>query len=225
MRVTTKMVRTVLCLLALQTSSCDALWRGFTEESPESCRHGGTVCASGYFCDGSTGQCVRNAAPILTGVFPPVGSNAGGVTLELTGQNFKENAKVSIAGEPATAVSIISPTLITAVLPTSPRGFGPVEVVVQNPDRQAATRDDLFAYHASVPLSSLPSICLSGTRPVAALAADFNRDGKLDVALVNNQSRNVSILLGDGMSGFGPSTNYNVGLDPVAIVAGDDCAN
>src|SRR4051812_39437863 len=38
----------------------------------------------------------------------------------------------------------------------------------------------------------------AGTQPAAIVKADFNADGKLDVAAVNTSPREVSVLLGDG---------------------------
>src|SRR5689334_10264019 len=44
-----------------------------------------------------------------------------------------------------------------------------------------------------------------GTAPSAVELADFNRDGKLDAAIANSKSNNVTILLGDGAGGFKPA--------------------
>ena len=53
--------------------------------------------------------------------------------------------------------------------------------------------------------------------PLSIAIDDFNRDNKLDLALVNNES--VSILLGTGTGSFGASTNFSVGccLDGIAV--------
>jgi thiol-disulfide isomerase/thioredoxin len=50
---------------------------------------------------------------------------------------------------------------------------------------------------------------------------DFNADGKLDLATANNNSDNVSILLGNGTGGFGPAANFGVGLAPYTVAVGD----
>jgi hypothetical protein len=41
-----------------------------------------------------------------------------------------------------------------------------------------------------------------GAAPGSVEIADFNGDGKLDIVIANEQSRNVTILLGDGKGGF-----------------------
>ena len=51
--------------------------------------------------------------------------------------------------------------------------------------------------------------------------ADFNGDGKLDLAQVNALSDNISVLLGDGNGGFGPQATYAVQDNPVDVIAGD----
>ncbi len=54
---------------------------------------------------------------------------------------------------------------------------------------------------------------------------DFNGDGNLDVAVANQGSNTISILLGDGDGTFQPAVTYEVGEEPSAIVAGDFTGN
>jgi hypothetical protein len=55
----------------------------------------------------------------------------------------------------------------------------------------------------------------------AVVTADFNRDGKLDVAVTASSGNVVYILLGNGDGTLGAPTAIAVGNDPDAIVAGD----
>jgi type II secretory pathway component GspD/PulD (secretin) len=59
--------------------------------------------------------------------------------------------------------------------------------------------------------------------PVAIALADFNNDGKQDLAVVNRTTNNVSILLGNGDGTFTEATGspIPVGNTPVALAAGD----
>ena len=50
---------------------------------------------------------------------------------------------------------------------------------------------------------------------------DFNSDGKLDLAVANANSHDVSILLGDGMGSFSTATNFTVGTNPQSLSIGD----
>jgi Flp pilus assembly secretin CpaC len=61
------------------------------------------------------------------------------------------------------------------------------------------------------------------TGPIAMTATDINSDGNLDLAIVNQTTNNVSILLGNGNATFNESTGSPivVGKSPVAIATGD----
>lgn len=63
----------------------------------------------------------------------------------------------------------------------------------------------------------------AGGAPSAIVVADFNGDGKLDLAVTNSGSNNVSILLGSGDGTFTPSADspIPVGSAPVAIAVAD----
>lgn len=57
--------------------------------------------------------------------------------------------------------------------------------------------------------------------PNVLAAADFNGDGKLDIAVTNRNTSNIGVLLGDGAGGFAAAAQYNGGPFPVGITAGD----
>lgn len=61
----------------------------------------------------------------------------------------------------------------------------------------------------------------AGTNPTAIAAADFNGDGKIDLAVVNTASYDVSIFLGNGAGGFMDQTIFNVGVSPTSITSAD----
>jgi hypothetical protein len=61
----------------------------------------------------------------------------------------------------------------------------------------------------------------AGNAPQGMLSADFNGDGKLDLAVANVGSNTVSILLGNGDGTFQPQVVYQVGALPSGIVAAD----
>ena len=60
-----------------------------------------------------------------------------------------------------------------------------------------------------------------GSDPDALVAADFNGDGRTDLAVVNSSDNTVSVLLGNGDGTFQRQVTYAVGSDPVSIAAGD----
>ncbi|MBV9471145.1 MAG: VCBS repeat-containing protein, partial [Abitibacteriaceae bacterium] len=59
--------------------------------------------------------------------------------------------------------------------------------------------------------------------PRAIVVADFNGDKKLDLAVANSSSNNVSILLGDGSGGFKATNDSPVeaGPRPISLAVGD----
>jgi hypothetical protein len=59
-----------------------------------------------------------------------------------------------------------------------------------------------------------------GTSPTTATHADFNGDGKVDLAAQNYGTDNVSVLLGNGDGTFQPKTDFTVGDAPTAVVSG-----
>jgi hypothetical protein len=57
--------------------------------------------------------------------------------------------------------------------------------------------------------------------PTSVTVGDFNRDGHLDLAVVNENALSVSVLLGDGTGSFGAQTTFAVGNGPWTVAAGD----
>jgi hypothetical protein len=60
-----------------------------------------------------------------------------------------------------------------------------------------------------------------GLGSIAMTSGDFNHDGKRDLAVANNISNDVSILLGNGDGTFQKAVSYGAHSGPVAIAAGD----
>lgn len=59
----------------------------------------------------------------------------------------------------------------------------------------------------------------AGMSPTSVAAADFNNDGKPDIAVTNQHG--VQILLNNGIGGFTSGNSYVVGTNPQAIAVGD----
>jgi Flp pilus assembly secretin CpaC len=63
----------------------------------------------------------------------------------------------------------------------------------------------------------------TATGPIAMTSSDFNSDGNLDLAIVNQTTNNVTVLLGNGNATFSLATGspFAVGKSPVAIASAD----
>jgi hypothetical protein len=96
----------------------------------------------------------------------------------------------------------------------------PTNAVLSAPFHGVGTiRDD----DSSCPEPSFgrPNNFAAGPAPWAVVAADFNRDGRLDLAVGNDDSSSVSILLGDGAGGFAAASNFPAVVRPRSLAAGD----
>jgi hypothetical protein len=60
-----------------------------------------------------------------------------------------------------------------------------------------------------------------GAGPLSVAVGDFNGDGIQDLAVANQSSANVSILLGTGTGSFGAATNFAAGRLPVSVAVAD----
>ncbi len=76
----------------------------------------------------------------------------------------------------------------------------------------ATSRGTDFAAPKSYPVGTAPAFIVTG---------DFNGDGKMDIAVGNAGSNDVSVLLGNGDGTFKAAVNSPAGLSPQQMAAGD----
>jgi hypothetical protein len=68
----------------------------------------------------------------------------------------------------------------------------------------------------------LPSVCYQvGIAPRCLVSADFNNDGKLDIATSDWGGASASVILGNGDGTFNAPTTYSVGATPQRICTAD----
>src|SRR6201986_5289498 len=81
----------------------------------------------------------------------------------------------------------------------------------------------LISFHLKAQLCfTSPTKFPIDTFPQSIVTADFNNDGKLDLATANYQSsKNVAVLLGNGNGSFGAPSYFNAGNTPRTITTAD----
>src|SRR5262249_16702349 len=95
-----------------------------------------------------------NPAPVVSSVSPNVGPTDGGQTVTITGSNLSGATKVSFGTTPATDVTILSDSRLTATVPAHVAGR--VNVTVTSAlGTSAATSVDGYTYDAVPTVSSI----------------------------------------------------------------------
>jgi hypothetical protein len=174
---------------------------GFALEagSPSPGGRAGAVAAADFNGDGRPDVAVSNYDGGTISVFLRQANNTfvqenGGI---LTGANPRYIAAADFDGDgrPDLAISNL--------------GSGTVSVLLRNATNNGFTADG-------------PAIAV-GVQPAGLAAADFNGDGRPDLAVANSQSSNVSVLLRQATGGFAPDAGspYSVGAAPIGLGAAD----
>ena len=120
------------------------------------------------------------------------------------------------AGSPF-AVGLVPQSLATGDF----NGDGKLDLAITNSDVNSVTV--LLGNGAGGFTPALGSPFPVGTWPHTVAVADYNGDGKLDLAIANTNSNNITILLGNGAGGFTPAAGspIAVGSKPQSVVTGD----
>ena len=62
---------------------------------------------------------------------------------------------------------------------------------------------------------------VAGSEPSGVIFDDFNRDGRIDLAVANYGDNTVSIFLGTSGAKFSPKVNHATGAEPTGLIAAD----
>jgi hypothetical protein len=94
---------------------------------------------------------------------------------------------------------------------------GVYSVVASGPGQDNFTLTMMLTADAAAPFQPIPG----GQGPSSIVAGDFTQSGHLDLAVADEGSDEISILLGNGDGTFQPAVQYPVAGSPTAITAGD----
>ena len=109
--------------------------------------------------------------PTVGAVAPATGPSTGGTPVTIAGTGFQSGATVTFGARPATNVTVVSATSITAVTPLGPATEQlAVDVTVTNPDALSGVGSGAFTYTvpAVAVVSLSPNIILPAGAPGAA---------------------------------------------------------
>lgn len=114
----------------------------------------------------------------------------------------------------------VNPITLNGLTPNNPYHY---RIVAKNANGTAEGADQGFVLPFLGPPYDFP--VGAGTSPNDIVVADFNGDGKMDLATANFATNDISILFGTGdfttpTQAFGAAVHYTVGVHPQYIAAG-----
>ena len=142
-------------------------------------------------------------------------------TLTLNGAGFAAGDTVQWNGSSRTTTFVSTAKLQASLLVSDLASAGTAQVTVKS---GAGGVSNAQAFQISTPVSTLAmagSALGVGLDPRGVVVADFNNDGKPDLAAINRGSTSVSILKGNGDGTFAAQSSFAVGTDAIALAVGD----
>lgn len=136
--------------------------------------------ANGYLYDAP----IVVPAPIITTISPNSGAMSGNYIIDINGENFQKNAKVTIGSTQLNLYSYVSANKVKVMVPASST-VGTVDVTITNPDGQSATLSAGFTYEEAKitisklipgngPLAGGTSVYVDGTNYDPGMTVTFN---------------------------------------------------
>jgi hypothetical protein len=169
----------------------------------------------------------QNPVPFINQPLVPDAVKPGGAGFLLTvnGSGFAPGAVVKWNGQARTTTFVHSSRLTADILQSDITRPCTAAVTVINPGTGGASSNVVFL-HVTTPAVAIPGLAKTvnpstGQFPISIAVGDFNKDGKLDMAVANYNSNDVTILLGNGNGKFQPGVNYSVDSNPYSVAVGD----
>jgi len=171
------------------------------------------------------------AVPLVVQITPAAATpGSANLTLTMAGANFSQNATVTLTRvgvgsvQSSSATVNASGTQIVATFSSSAitASQGTLQVTVTNVSGAISNSVSLPLTYAtsSIGVSSNLGFPL-GSSSTGVVAGDFNGDGNVDFASIDQIANAVTILVGNGNGTFAQRISYPTGNKPWAIAAGD----
>jgi hypothetical protein len=166
------------------------------------------------------------AAPTIGTVAPSTGPTTGGTPVTITGTGFQTGATVTFGGQPATDVTVVSASSISARTPLGPATEQlAVDVVVTNPDSQSATAHPGFTY--TVPSLAVVSVTPNIVQPsvpvtITIFGAGFTSAVASSVTVGGVAATNVQVI--DPVTIRATVPAHGLGTSDVVVTVGSTSA-
>jgi heme/copper-type cytochrome/quinol oxidase subunit 2 len=161
-------------------------------------------------------------APTISGVSPATGPTTGLTPVTITGTNFQSGAAVTFGSRPATNVTVVNATSITALTPLGPTSAQlAVNVVVTNPDATTGTANNAFTY--TVPALTVVSVTPNLAVPnapvtIAIFGAGYTSVVAPSVTVAGVAATNVQVI--DPVTIQATLPSHAAGRGDVVVTAG-----
>jgi hypothetical protein len=167
----------------------------------------------------------NNAVPLVLQPLVPssVAPGGSGLTLQVNGDGFDSHSVVRWNGNGRKTKYVSKHELTATILASDVASASTASVTVANPTPGGGTSSAVpFPVRISSSTVSLTDQDWGvGNSPVAIVTGVFNGHGIPDLAVANQSSNTVSILLGEGNGTFTPATTLTTGNSPSALAVGD----
>jgi hypothetical protein len=184
------------------------------------------VIVSGAF-SATNISAANNPVPFID-IVSPISINPGAtaVTLTVKGTGFVPASLIAWNGTSLSTTFVSSKELTSSVPNSFVAAVGVGSVSVKSPAPGGGKSEVIFVPIAAAEISTIfPSTASStvnvGTKPLGLVTADFNGDGISDIAVANNLSGDVSILLGNGDGTFTTKSTPSAGTGANWLAVGD----
>src|SRR5581483_3658911 len=166
-----------------------------------------------------------NPVPVVTVPLLPtsVTPRSGSFRLGVSGSGFVPGAVVNWNGSALSTSFSTGSTLVATVPSSNVNNSGTGIITVSNPAPGGGTSNAAYL-HVGSPSSSVSlnsTDVASGITPHGVIAADFDGNKRLDLAVVNSGNNTLTILLGNGNGTFSQTASPATGSTPLAVAAGD----
>jgi hypothetical protein len=163
---------------------------------------------------------VGNAVPFLNQPLVPasVSPGSGALTLRVSGTGFVSGATVEFNGTPLTT-SFLDSEHLSALVPTADLATaGTASVTIMNPASGGGASNVVYfqvgAPESTVNFANAPNSPLQVVAPSGLAIADFNQDGKPDLAISEGSRLDVMLSNGDGTFTLAPGSPIPIPSPP-----------